>query len=316
MCETSKSPAAVRTARCSSTMPLYCTGISQPAKGTMRAAELLVLVVEGGALEGSVGGFAQTRLYTRAGRFGKGSLWRGGRACTGAARVYDLALGRYPGSPPALGVAEARLDRWRGGVGDDQDGLVGIADDVDSHLARVGLPLDVRVLEHRAGGADFHAGPLHPPATYSVMASARPSRGASISSLKRRSTCSSRGRRSRRRVRPFAELAGKRRSAPRADGAGGRRRGGGGRSPSACGRRKAKNRRERESFEGRACGRAYSITPAHESMRAVFMGRSSLTVFTLVRAAVHRLAPAPGLHDEIELAGGHVAEDVVRPGPD
>ena len=34
MCETSNTPAAVRTARCSSRMPAYCTGISQPANGT------------------------------------------------------------------------------------------------------------------------------------------------------------------------------------------------------------------------------------------------------------------------------------------
>src|SRR3954452_4409627 len=36
MCETSKTPAAVRTARTSSMTPVYCTGISQPAKGTRR----------------------------------------------------------------------------------------------------------------------------------------------------------------------------------------------------------------------------------------------------------------------------------------
>ena len=34
MCETSKTPAAVRTLTCSSRMPSYCTGISQPANGT------------------------------------------------------------------------------------------------------------------------------------------------------------------------------------------------------------------------------------------------------------------------------------------
>ena len=37
MCEMSNSPAAVRTARCSSMMPVYCTGMSQPPNGTMRA---------------------------------------------------------------------------------------------------------------------------------------------------------------------------------------------------------------------------------------------------------------------------------------
>src|SRR4051812_5291168 len=37
MCETSKTPAAVRTATCSSRMPAYWTGISQPANGTRRA---------------------------------------------------------------------------------------------------------------------------------------------------------------------------------------------------------------------------------------------------------------------------------------
>ena len=38
MCETSKTPAAVRTATCSARMPsAYWTGISQPANGTSRA---------------------------------------------------------------------------------------------------------------------------------------------------------------------------------------------------------------------------------------------------------------------------------------
>ena len=37
MCEMSNSPAAVRTALCSAAMPAYCTGMSQPPNGTMRA---------------------------------------------------------------------------------------------------------------------------------------------------------------------------------------------------------------------------------------------------------------------------------------
>ena len=37
MCETSKTPQSVRTARCSGMTPSYCTGISQPANGTIRA---------------------------------------------------------------------------------------------------------------------------------------------------------------------------------------------------------------------------------------------------------------------------------------
>ena len=37
MCEMSNSPAAVRTALCSGPMPAYCTGISHPPNGTMRA---------------------------------------------------------------------------------------------------------------------------------------------------------------------------------------------------------------------------------------------------------------------------------------
>ena len=32
---TSNTPAAVRTARCSATMPRYCTGIAKPPKGTI-----------------------------------------------------------------------------------------------------------------------------------------------------------------------------------------------------------------------------------------------------------------------------------------
>src|SRR3954454_20702362 len=37
MCETSNTPAPVRTATCSWRMPSYCTGISHPANGTRRA---------------------------------------------------------------------------------------------------------------------------------------------------------------------------------------------------------------------------------------------------------------------------------------
>src|SRR5689334_21931313 len=37
MCETSNMPTPVRTALYSSMMPLYCTGISNPANSTMRA---------------------------------------------------------------------------------------------------------------------------------------------------------------------------------------------------------------------------------------------------------------------------------------
>src|SRR5438874_3397790 len=37
MCETSKTPQSVRTVRCSAITPAYCTGISQPANGTIRA---------------------------------------------------------------------------------------------------------------------------------------------------------------------------------------------------------------------------------------------------------------------------------------
>src|SRR6266446_3587826 len=37
MCETSKTPVSVRTAMCSGITPSYCTGISHPANGTIRA---------------------------------------------------------------------------------------------------------------------------------------------------------------------------------------------------------------------------------------------------------------------------------------
>src|SRR5688500_815207 len=37
MCDRSNSPAADRTARCSSMIPLYCTGISQPPNSMIRA---------------------------------------------------------------------------------------------------------------------------------------------------------------------------------------------------------------------------------------------------------------------------------------
>ena len=37
MCETSKTPQAERTARCSTLTPSYCTGICQPANGTSLA---------------------------------------------------------------------------------------------------------------------------------------------------------------------------------------------------------------------------------------------------------------------------------------
>ena len=46
MCETSNAPQSVRTARCSGITPSYWTGISQPANGTMRAAEGDVALVE------------------------------------------------------------------------------------------------------------------------------------------------------------------------------------------------------------------------------------------------------------------------------
>ena len=53
MCETSNTPAAPRTATCSSRMPAYCTGISQPAKGTSRAPAASWRSYERGALRGS-----------------------------------------------------------------------------------------------------------------------------------------------------------------------------------------------------------------------------------------------------------------------
>ena len=42
-------PAPVRTATCSARIPSYCTGISQPAKGTSRAPARCVALEEGGA---------------------------------------------------------------------------------------------------------------------------------------------------------------------------------------------------------------------------------------------------------------------------
>ena len=57
MWETSKMPAAVRTATCSSRMPAYWTGISQPANGTSRAAGRDVTIVQRSPLQGLRGGF-------------------------------------------------------------------------------------------------------------------------------------------------------------------------------------------------------------------------------------------------------------------
>ncbi len=67
MCETSKSVAAVRVAVCSAMIDVYCTGIDQPAKSTMRppwatcqsksgvfAREVVVTVVAGDATQWSV----------------------------------------------------------------------------------------------------------------------------------------------------------------------------------------------------------------------------------------------------------------------
>ena len=48
---TSNSPARVRTAWCSSMMPEYSTGMSQPPKGTMRAPMGNVARVQGRVLE-------------------------------------------------------------------------------------------------------------------------------------------------------------------------------------------------------------------------------------------------------------------------
>ena len=55
MCETSKTPALVRTARCSSLMPVYWTGISQPANGTSLAPGGDVAVVERGFQQCGIG---------------------------------------------------------------------------------------------------------------------------------------------------------------------------------------------------------------------------------------------------------------------
>ena len=51
MCETSKTPQSERTARCSGMTPSYCTGISQPANGTIRAPDRHVALEERRALK-------------------------------------------------------------------------------------------------------------------------------------------------------------------------------------------------------------------------------------------------------------------------
>ena len=75
MCETSNSAAAARQCWCSAMMPAgYCTGIAQPAKSTMLAAELDVQIVQrraarGGADGGTVGSLkAETSAGHAAGR--------------------------------------------------------------------------------------------------------------------------------------------------------------------------------------------------------------------------------------------------------
>ena len=52
MCETSKTPAASRTATCSARMPSYWTGISQPANGDELRAGGDVAVVQRGPAQG------------------------------------------------------------------------------------------------------------------------------------------------------------------------------------------------------------------------------------------------------------------------
>src|SRR5450432_4144992 len=80
MCETSKRPAAVRTARCSSTMPLYWTGISQPAKGTRRPPSLLCSsysdVRASGPLSVDMGGSYHRPRLPRKGAPGVWLKWR------------------------------------------------------------------------------------------------------------------------------------------------------------------------------------------------------------------------------------------------
>ena len=96
MCETSKIPAWSRTARCSSWMPAYCTGISQPANGTSFAPGGDMPVVQRGPLE---------------------RLCANGHGARTLARVVRCAYRNYS-APPSVGRIDAQ-GRCVGG-GDDR----------------------------------------------------------------------------------------------------------------------------------------------------------------------------------------------------
>ena len=83
MCETSKTPASVRTARCSAITPSYWTGISQPANGTSRAPGVDVLL-DGAACAGAVCTGRDANGTAR--RAGRRRGWRSGPAAPSSTR--------------------------------------------------------------------------------------------------------------------------------------------------------------------------------------------------------------------------------------
>ena len=93
MCETSNTPAPVRTATCSWRTPSYCTGISHPAKGTRRAP-------------------AASWRSNRGVRRRVSAAGGTGRRVTSAGRSADEA---HPCAARALpgGVAHPHGERWR-----------------------------------------------------------------------------------------------------------------------------------------------------------------------------------------------------------
>ena len=107
MCDRSKSPARSRTARCSSRMPLYWTGMSQPPNSISFAPERLVPLVERRLVDGRVEGLRHLRH--------RGPRGRWSRSCgtdSSSCRVDDR-LGRAGDERPlglerqqALGLVE------------------------------------------------------------------------------------------------------------------------------------------------------------------------------------------------------------------
>ena len=127
MCETSKTPHASRTARCSSRIPPYCTGISQPGEGHELRARVDVAIEQRRALErlGRGGGGHRARTLPtrrRPRRVASRAPRRRARRPLGsdhqvAAICRETGSGKMSSWPAAEPVEDALGDDGRGGLG-------------------------------------------------------------------------------------------------------------------------------------------------------------------------------------------------------